>query len=238
MIISDLLCTCIQAAPEIRLYDPGDVNVYKNVPPKWSLHWTSSGSYTGSNPAVGDNGCAGSTCTYTDPVGLKVMFGAVEKVPNGTYTFKLYANASDATPTKTLTFSHVDTMANASVTENYVFPFPKFYVNGNGDISSIDYVWMRRDGSVFVNATAADIEMIVGKQIAELKWYSSSTKDDAHGAYISITPSASSFAASGTVGFSDATMGASFSKKRVDITEIAISFTSNIGLWIKLSMGV
>ncbi len=224
------------AAPEIRIVKTAS-GIYSGVPPKWSLGWTNSGNYGDVNPAEWTSGTPGIGVTFNDTdTGLKVMFPATATdVPDGTYTYKFYSAEAAASPDATLTFTNVSTMADATVTTNFIFPFPVFNADASGNVTTIDYTWMKKGASGFVPATAADIEMIIGKNSAEIKWYTASGGDEV-GAYITLKPYNNQFAATGTVNFSDATAGASLSPKRADIINLGISFTAKIGLWMKLNI--
>ena len=222
------------AAPELRI-EKADSGFYASIPAKWSLEWTNQGDAAVTSATIGDDG----TVEFDDEenFGLKVGFGsAITDVPDGTYTYKLYDNEADVTPDKTLTFTHVKTYADASVTENFVFPFPVFNVDGSGDVSSVSYTWMKKTASGFEEATSEELEMIVGKNEAEIKWYTGGGDTDTHATYVTLKPYENDFAVTGSVTLDDGFSGDNFSPARADITHVAISFVSKMGIWAKFSI--
>jgi len=141
------------------------------------------------------------------------------------------------TPTKTFTFTHVKTFDDANNTENYVFPFPIFNVDDSGDVESVSYTWKRmKANGEFEDANASILELFVGNNEAEIKWYTNDGTTDASATYINVSPSENNFTTFGTVVLDDGVSGASFSKARTDITTVAISFVSKLGLWVKLTI--
>ena len=219
---------------------------YSAVPAKWSLQWTNKGGFTGGEYAdmkLESNATDGTqnmfnTGTDTNRLSLKMGFGStVTDVPDGTYTYRLYANGGDTTPTKTFTFTHVKTFDDANNTENYVFPFPIFNVDDSGDVESVSYTWKRmKANGEFEDANASILELFVGNNEAEIKWYTNDGTTDASATYINVSPSENNFTTFGTVVLDDGVSGASFSKARTDITTVAISFVSKLGLWVKLTI--
>lgn len=211
--------------PQLRL-----IGVFDTLPGKLDVEWTNQGDYSSGSQA-------GLTpVEYDGEMHFQAGFdNTVTQTPTGTYTYKVYTNIGDASPNRTFTFTNVNTPADLSVIDNYVFPFPVFNADGNDDITSISYKWVKYNGTIFVDADAADIELIVGKAEAEVKW-----NEGPYAAWKTIKPYTDGFAVSGNFSINDVNGDTghltNMTLNRNAITSVSISFVSRLGMWMKLTI--
>ncbi len=223
--------------------------IFGAPPAKWSLHFSDTGGskgYKEENPYVYDADNPGKGIVYnssSDEYGLSIEYPqSIISAPRGTYTYKLYEKETDTTPTKTFTFTNIKTMPDARVTTNFVFPFPIFNADANGDITTINYTWMRKTEAGFVAASSADVEMMIGTNMASLKWYACEEENRADCEIsFAIYPGFDKYATSGSFDLNNPSdvawgIGASASKKRSDIRSIMIEFISKMGMKTVLSV--
>ena len=168
------------------------------------------------------------------------------KIPDGTYIWEVYDD-SDIN-LFTLTFSHVRTLDDVYNPHNFVFIFPKFNVDENDKIVSMDYKWMKYDGvsSQFVPANSSDIELLVGMHEVGINW---DTEDGTgpsaeHHGGIGFKPHTHGYATSGTIEELGDPMMAAWSwgsetdeseKTRSSIRDINSSIHTRAGIELNLS---
>jgi hypothetical protein len=81
-----------------------------------------------------------------------------EVIPSGTYTFEVAA--------KTYTFQNVQgcSMAAIGTTEGVIFPVFKMITNEAGELTTVYYKWMIKEGGVVRQATAAEVKATIVDQ--------------------------------------------------------------------------
>ncbi|HAR64475.1 MAG: hypothetical protein DKM50_13655 [Candidatus Margulisiibacteriota bacterium] len=226
--------------PQLRVFDDSSKSHLSGLPPKWSLTWTEQGSFVAADmyeatdlSATFVSGNPGHWVSYDgEAVSAKIEFPShVTKVPEGTYTYRLY-NGLVRAPALTFEFTNVKTPADASYPTNFVFPFPVFNVDSSGNITSIDYTWKKYNGTGFVNATSGELEMILGKKSASIKWYEGLNKS----CYIMIKPHEQNFPLTGTIPVSAGYKDFDGPTARDNITKLTIAFETRMGMLMNMSI--
>jgi len=216
---------------------------FSSQPGKFSLEWSNSGNYTGTNPAVWD-GSTPSILWYhlwdTPTEGLQEhAFAAgfdetVTDLPDGTYTFRFYANATDTAPSETWTFPYVKTSDDTTNTESFVFPFPVLHVDANDTITSVSYQWMKKEGNGFVAASSKDVELLVGTDFANIGWGTAGCGDYTCANKVEWRPYDTGYATTGSFNASDFRPGANAPTKRNDVYSLGMTVTTKLGTFITL----
>ena len=216
--------------------------IFSDLPGRFSLEMENVGDYVGDNPAFWTPSSASSglfseiDTEWSNELNYYVSFSIdVHKVPDGKYTFRFYSDEAGMNLEKTLTFSNVASMADATDVSNFVIPFPVYNANQSGDITSVSYTWMKYEAGAFINATASDIEIMVGNQDASIGWYSSGCGQiDCRGGGIEWRPSNNGFSPTGTI--SEIWWASDASRKRADIQRMSAGYVSNPAIWINMNI--
>ncbi|OGW61170.1 MAG: hypothetical protein A2638_04000 [Nitrospirae bacterium RIFCSPHIGHO2_01_FULL_66_17] len=140
---------------------------------------------------------------------------------------------------KTLTFSHVKTRSKSTLAQNgAIIPFLQINTSNNttaGTITSIDYRWKKLQGSVWSDATANEVALLVNESGGYASFYTAKSPGAAVGVGFTIPKSS----ASGTISWTTGSIGA-FGTPAPDIAALtpnsfcssAVSYDDKIGLRI------
>lgn len=156
------------------------------------------------------------------------------KMPEGTYIYEFYTASDSTTITGTYTFTNVKTLADVDEVYNFVFPFPKFTVDSEDNIVSVEYTWKKYTSSGFVDATSRELELMMGNNPAEVMWHSAGLNANDYGAFVMINPEDQNYSITGTVSMINWSSLAS--KKRSDIVNVYVSTPTKIGIDVSLNI--
>jgi len=202
-----------------------DWSIFSTCPGKWSLEWIDG---DGNDNVTVPNPYMVTDCVYPASPPAEKHFGVgfplgVNNIPDGTYIYNFYTNSGDTIPQKTLTFTNVKTFSDASDFTNLVVPFLTFNTDVNGDITSVDYTWMKKTETGFVVATVDDINLIVGRRGANMDWRCADSS--CGGWYNSFVTTSST----GSFNIADAETFGLTSQKRANIDVISIFLNTRLG---------
>lgn len=210
------------------------VGFYSKKPGKWSLHWSDGGDYEGKNPAlwkgkdISDYVSLQENAQANSRV-LSVAFPETIDIPEGNYTYLFYADADDEVPVKTLRRPNVDMTDNVNNTTGYMAPFVVFNVDKEGMVTSIEYSWMRHDGTGFVPAVPGDLEAMSALHGGASLHFGTASQRVSY----AIKPEEIDLSATGTI---DASALGAAPLRRADIDYLIIDFTSGTGVDVHFFM--
>jgi len=221
--------------------------VYKQAPEKWILRWSDNGQMEIDHAVYNSEYSGGVDDPYNtmifdyinDPttnshINFKITFDYdIINPPEGTYTYEFYMDETSETPDEILTFTHVNLPENTEQTNGYVFPFPIFMTDAKGKIIGYSYEWKKyvKTESKFIKARKEDIEMRLGRNLAQIKWCDEIGGTDGCDE-LNIDPYKSGYKLKSSVKRDSNHNGRKIPLK--DIIQLQISYTTISGMTIKI----